>query len=446
MSRERMDEMFRQAFEGWEPAAPPRRQSFDTRLRSAFLSFRAQPRRGWNSVRAVGREQMKQRLWPVLAVSIAFLLAMIGGLSLPDSPVPPFKALPGMGFIPEGPKPFSGTTNLSVSTRKNGLRATGQSRKAKPNSQSEALEPLEFTNAPTEELLQAKGWNPVEITHQNPLKLNRMLVDSLPEIPAEVLNITGKKDSRVWRMDVGLGLFRELNECRFEMPQQISLAKNSGAEPAASNQWIRLGIRSRMGENGTWLCGFSLNLQQHDFSRARLSYAPINSLAGNPLHSNIFSPLGPVSGLSMEINYFAPEGDKQYLNADSLLAGALQGLRVERAELSLALGFSIGSKHRGTEGPSLWSWQAEAVLYPGWLVMNRATAYNEHSRAAVGEIEGLNLFTLSASVYAGLVYTAPCGLSMQVGPAIFTRLINQNTLNGYSGLPITLGLQAGLGF
>lgn len=47
---------------------------------------------------------------------------------------------------------------------------------------------------------------------------------------------------------------------------------------------------------------------------------------------------------------------------------------------------------------------------------NRATAHSDQAQAEVGEIQGLNPFTLSGSLSLSMVHTRPSGLSFYAGP------------------------------
>jgi len=104
MSKRTLDTTFRQAFDGWEPEAPPRRQSFDGQMRSAFSSFAPSPSRSWVALRSVPTSRAKPS-WIAFGYVGALALAVLIGLARSES-VDPLRSVSTEEpvFMPEGPR------------------------------------------------------------------------------------------------------------------------------------------------------------------------------------------------------------------------------------------------------------------------------------------------------------------------------------------------------
>jgi len=441
-----IDQRFRTAFEHWAPPAPPRKRSFDDRVRASFASFARRPSRSWKAIPSAPT-QVKWA-WPtrIFAFASVLILAMLSGLSVPDAPHLPSPSSLVLDFIPEGPKIQGPRAKLGPKAPALAAHST-HTNIGKPGFPGQ--EPIYNTETAiglSENQGSAEQMGLIEWVEERPkpIQIQRQAegIHSHFELPSTT---RAGRSSRVG-LDVRAGINWGLQSTLHSLPQQVALGKATAADPSAQTTWIQLGLRRPMGQHWSLNAGINLNWQQHTFSRGALHYAPLNSIASGPVHSNIISPLGPVSGLTMNIDYFAPESEAQVLNADTLLGSPLQRIDVQRSEISLALGLSFRPQKNGGLKPNAWSWQAEAFVFPGLLMYNRATAHSDQAQAEVGEIQGLNPFTLSGSLSLSMVHTRPSGLSFYAGPTFSARLNASNTLQGSSGIPISLGAQFGMAF
>ena len=444
--RQPIDQRFRTAFEHWAPPAPPRKRSFDDRVRASFASFKVRPTRSWNGVQPSPRQA--NPAWPprIFAFAAVLILAMLSGLAVSDAPHQLSQSSVVLDFIPEGPKIEGPTPKMGTNAPALVLNST-QPNNSSPGSASRqpVLNTETALGLSANQGLSEQIW-PLEwvLERPEPLQLQGQAAGIHPSIERP----SPKRASRPigLGLDVRAGISWGLQSTSHSLPQQVSLGKASAPETPAQTTWIQLGLRRRIGQHWNLNAGLNLNLQQHTFSRSALHHAPLNSIASGLVHSNIISPLGPVSGLAMNIDYFAPESEAQVLNSDTLLGGPMQRVDVQHSEISLALGLSFRpQKNRGLKF-NAWSWQAEAFVYPGLLIYNRATVQSDQAQAVVGEIQGMNPFTLSGSLSLSMVHTRPSGLSFYAGPTFSARLNQSNTLQGSSGIPISLGAQFGMSF
>jgi len=440
-----IDQRFRAAFENWAPPTPPRKQGFDQRVRASFASFKVRPARSWT--RSSGHVSTARSAWPVriFAFGAVLILAVLAGLSVPDPPALSFNAPLALDFIPEGP--IYGITPDLPSFKKNPASAsalipTGQ-REHNPVAVEKTVAEMGVP-FPADENESQKKQSPLEISWKfKPELIERTHAGYAPlrEKPNLALAVRANR----WKLDLRFGLNWGIMGSHFEMPQQLSLGKTTASHQNNQGLWAQVGLRRQVGQQLHLMGGIHFNMQRHEFSRALLHYAPLNSIAVAP-HSNIISPLGPVSGLTMNVDYYAPESESLRLNADSILGNPMQGIGVNRAELSLALGIMFQPRSGLSISSKSWGWRGEAFLFPGLMVLNRAVAYSDEKGIEAGEIQGLNLFTLSGSLSFSLVHTRPSGLSYSVGPTLFTRLNSSNYLPGGAGVPISLGFQLGITF
>lgn len=441
-----IDQRFRTAFEHWAPPAPPRKQSFEDRARTSFASFTRRPSRPWNAIPATPTQA--KWAWPtrIFAFASVLILAMLSGLSVPDAPHLPSQSSAVLDFISEGPKFQGSGAKLGPNPPEVVLNST-QPNNSGPGSASRhpVLNTETALGLSANQGLSEQIW-PLEsvLERPKPIQIQRQAegIHSNFELPSST---RAGRSSRVG-LDLRAGISWGLQSTSHSLPQQVGLGKATATEPSTQTSWIQLGLRRPLGQHWSLNAGINLNLQQHTFSRGALHYAPLNSIASGPVHSNIISPLGPVSGLTMNIDYFAPESEAQVLNADTLLGAPMQRIHVQRSEISLALGLSFRPQKRGGLKPNAWSWQAEAFVFPGLLMYNRATAHSDQAQVEVGEIQGLNPFTLSGSLSLSMVHTRPSGLSFYAGPTFSARLNASNTLQGSSGIPTSLGAQFGMSF
>jgi hypothetical protein len=533
MSKRTLDTMFRQAFDGWKPEAPPRRQNFDGQMRSAFSSFAPTPSRSWVALRSVPTSRAKPS-WIAVGYVGALALAVLIGLARSES-VDPLRSVSTEEpvFMPEGPRwkepalqdaladnPSethsrkgaamairTGSRNKEaalVGSDVSGLLAVEQEARVDFPA-GEGLEVdksllLSETGPMAILELEANGQG-IEVAeglllgeagqvmqeesdanmepagselpllnggHRPEAERPDLLADadSVSDVAAQDLevetgaepslshsrlgkeggNVAGVAVERRWRMDVRTGLNWGLVHGQHALPQQVSLDENSEARIRSSEWHLQVGVERRLGAGFALNTGLRIQRELQHFNRAALQYAPLNSVASGPVHSNILSPMGPVSGLGMEVDYFAPEGEAYSLNADSWLQAPMLGLELELIEVSAAVGLSFRSGEKKGHRPGDWSWRAEALFMPGLVLSQGAEVYSALDRSEAGEIQGLRTLTLRGAVSAAVVYGGLKGISFYVGPSAFVRLQSANSLPGSSGVPLGLGFQGGILF
>lgn len=507
MSKQNLDTVFRRAFEGWKPEAPPRRQTLDGQMRSAFSSFAPVPTRNWVALRS-GRTFQSKTPWIALGYAGALILAVLLGLAQPGPPeVIRSVSAENLRFVPEGPgwqehaseHTLAENSFHSRAMRRGNLafelRNRDRSDAAAVNSSKIPLTEPEATNegpaangiAVSNALLHGEDLPPTAVEalpnleipqiegplmpelHQpvaeasdlaveedaaevvsaaqdfaEVLHPNRVLPDSNSE--AERAKVVGASADRTWLIDVRLGMNWGVIHSQHSLPQQVSLDEKDIARGQSSDWQLQVGFEKKLGAGFTLNSGLRIQRELQQFNRAALYYAPLNSVATGPVHSNILSPVGPVSGLGMEIDYFAPEGENYSLNADSWLQGPMMGLELEFIEVAAVLGLGFRSGQRKGMPAAAWSWRAEVLFMPGLVLSQRAEAYSTLGRSDVGEIQGLRTLTLRGAISAAVVYEGFKGLSLFVGPSAFLRMQSANSLPGSSGLPVSLGLHGGVLF
>lgn len=532
MSKRTLDTTFRQAFDGWEPEAPPRRQSFDGQMRSAFSSFAPSPSRSWVALRSVPTSRAKPS-WIAFGYVGALALAVLIGLARSES-VDPLRSVSTEEpvFMPEGPRWQEPTLQDGLadnpsepSSRKGAAMAirTGSRNKEAvlggldvsgllAVEQEARVDVLAGEGLGVDKSLLLSETGPMAILelgangqgievaeglllgeagqimqeesdanmepaeselpllnegHRPEAERPDLLADAVSDAVAaqdlevetgaepnlshsrlgkEEGNVAGVAVERRWRMNVRTGLNWGLVHGQHALPQQVSLDENSEARTRSSEWHLQVGVDRRLGAGFALNTGLRIQRELQHFNRAALQYAPLNSVASGPVHSNILSPMGPVSGLGMEVDYFAPEGEAYSLNADSWLQAPMLGLELELIEVSAAVGLSFRSGEKKGHRPADWSWRAEALFMPGLVLSQGAEVYSALGRSEAGEIQGLRTLTLRGAVSAALVYGGLKGISFYVGPSAFVRLQSANSLPGSSGVPLGLGFQGGILF